>query len=277
MIKIMVTVRNRFEITKKCLEALHKHTTLPHQIYVYDNLTDYRVKDHFDFFCELYEKNIITQFTVNTKRSSFGAFSKAFSCNCFGKQHMMDPEANKCDYLVFIDNDMFVLPDWDKIISTAWQDVNKYKMDHIKVITQLPGGVKSRQEIPRLIAGHKAMKGILGGSGFWSVRPNFFKEVGFLDLKLLIGLNKKHDQMYWVLLSRASNKNPYILALDQIFVMNCGGSLSGSICNVLTSKKNDPNLKDLLKREENDENIASYSFDDFMKFLLSKKEGFKQW
>ena len=56
MVKIFMSVRNRLGITKKCIEALKKHSKLPHQIYVYDNETNYRLRDHFDYFADLYER-----------------------------------------------------------------------------------------------------------------------------------------------------------------------------------------------------------------------------
>ena len=50
MIKIFISVRNRLAITKKCIYALKEHSTIKHQIYVYDNETNYRLKEHFDYF-----------------------------------------------------------------------------------------------------------------------------------------------------------------------------------------------------------------------------------
>jgi len=49
MIKICLTVRNRLALTKKCLLSLKKHSVVPHQIYVYDNLTNYKLDEHFEF------------------------------------------------------------------------------------------------------------------------------------------------------------------------------------------------------------------------------------
>jgi hypothetical protein len=281
MIKIMVTVRNRLEITKKCIEALIRHTKIPHQIYIYDNLTDYRIEDHWNFFCNLYKEGKISQFTCNTNASSFNAFSKVVACNDFGKHHQMDPNRNKCDFLLFMDNDMFVLPNWDITLRQAWQDVKKLKLNNVRVISQLPGGIKYRKDIPHKIAGHKAQLGMLGGSGFWCVKPNFFEEVGFLDISLLVGHNKKHDQTYWHKMGKLNKGKPYILGLDSIVVLNCGGAIAGSICNLLTRHKKDPNLNKIIvdRDKEKDEQLSSESFEDFYKRISTpeKMRGLKQW
>jgi len=277
MIKIMVTIRNRFEISKKCIEALLRHTNGPRQIYVYDNLTSYRIKDHWDYFQNLYENNKITQYTCNTKESTFNAFSKAVACNTFGQLHSMDPNKDKIEFLVFMDNDMFVLPDWDDLIRKAWKDVERLKLKNIKIVTQSPGGIKNRKDLPAKIAGHTASIGILGGSGFWTVKNNFFDDVGYLSIPPLVGHDKKHDQMYWSLLSKVSNKSPYIIGLQTVFVLNCGGRVSGSICNVLTRYRNDPQLKTLIENREVDEKIGKQSFEEFYREIMKLKGGLRCW
>ena len=54
MIKIFLTVRNRLAITKKCIQAIHKHSTMPYQLYVYNNQTNYKLDEHFEYFYELF-------------------------------------------------------------------------------------------------------------------------------------------------------------------------------------------------------------------------------
>ena len=97
-----MTCRNRLAVTCKAITALKKHSVLPHQLFVYDNLTSYKVPEHFLYWAMLYEKGLITQVTFNTKESTFGAFSKATACNMFGLQHESDPQKDKYDFLVFI-------------------------------------------------------------------------------------------------------------------------------------------------------------------------------
>lgn len=279
MIKIFVTIRNRLEITKKCMEALIRRTTTPHQIYVYDNLTDYRIKDHWDYFCKLYEEGKITQYTCNTQASTFNAFSKAIACNTFGQLHNMDPNWNKYEYLVLMDNDIFVMPKWDLVFKRAWDDVTRLKLTHFKVITQSPGGIKGRKPIQQKIAGLTAFAGFLGGSGFWTVRPNFFREVGFLDVPPLVGLNKKHDQSYWVKMKKITKTQPYILGLETISVLNCGGAISGSMCNILTRHKKASNLKEIVRKsnEEQDKKLMNMNFEEFHKMVWARRSGLRCW
>jgi hypothetical protein len=98
MIKICITVRNRLAITKKCLEAIKRHSILSHQIYVYDNNTDYLLNEHFKYFQKLYKKREISQITFTTIESTFNAFSKAVAFNIFGKQLLIKIHMIFCFY-----------------------------------------------------------------------------------------------------------------------------------------------------------------------------------
>jgi len=275
MIKIFLSVRNRLAITKKCIEAIVLHSEVPHRIYVYDNDTNYKLKEHFDFFYKLIENKIISQISFTTKQSTFNAFSKASSCNFFGHQHEEDPKKDKYDFLMFLDNDIIVTPGWDTKLNTAWKFVNRGKLDHIKVIGQLPGGIKNIKEkfqIEKMIA--KA--GSLGGSGLWSVRPNFFRDVGFLDLKELVGLDKRHDQLYWRALSSASNGRPYIMGLSEKLGIHCG-RYAGSVCNRLTRNKSNPRREELIKFENAEKEIDSQDFKSFYMKIVNNKKLLNDW
>ena len=146
MIKIFLTVRNRFGITVKCLESIRRHTVNPYQIYLYNNQTNYKIEEHFKYLCKLYSKGLITQITFNTDDSTFNAFSKASACNMFGLQHEQDPHKNEYDFLLMLDNDIILTPGWDTHLKTAWKYVEKNKLKHVKVVGQLPGGIKSKKE-----------------------------------------------------------------------------------------------------------------------------------
>ena len=269
MIKIFLSVRNRFAMTVKCLEAIKRHTTTPYQIYVYNNQTNYLLDEHFKYFYKLFSKGLITQLTFNTDTSTFNAFSKATTCNMFGLQHEQDPKKDKCSFLLIMDNDIILTPGWDKYLEKGWAYVRKNKLDYIKVIGQLPGGIKHRKEEHVISKELIGKAGMLGGSGLWSVRPNFFTDVGMLPLNKLVGQNKKHDQLYWQLLAKASGGKPYIMGLNKKLGIHCG-RLAGSICNVLNRQK----TKDLNKIcfKGGDNNIRSMNFDEFYnKIQLDKK------
>jgi hypothetical protein len=182
MYKIFLSVRNRLAITTKCVTAITRHSRLPFSLYIYDSESSTNIPERFMYYSILYQKGIVTQVTINTTESSFRAFSKVAACNDFGMHHQMDPNKNNYDFLVFLDNDIIVMPGWDEVFKNAWSDVRKLGLTNIKVIGQIPGGIKARKEIPQKIAGFKASTGRFGGSALWAVQTNFFKEVGFLDI-----------------------------------------------------------------------------------------------
>ena len=275
MYKLFSTVRNRLSITTKCLTSIKKHSSIPHQIYIFDNLTNYKIREHFLYFSMLYENNLIDQVCFTSKKSTFGAFSKAVTFNMFGKQHEMDPNKNKFNFLVFLDNDMLVTPDWDKVLINIMNDLNKKKLDNIKIITKRPGGAKIVNKKPINLGGKDCYEAILGGSGFWVTKNNFFSDVGFLDLKNLVGYNKKHDQFYWELIERKNMGKPYTMVVEYPFCYHTG-KFSNSICNILTNKKRDPQLLEKIKFEESEEIIDKMSFDEFYNLVINDPET-KKW
>ena len=279
MIKIFLTVRNRLAITKKCIEAIERHTELPYHLYVYNNQTNYRVEEHWKYFNKLYEQGRISQVTFNTNESTFHAFSKASAWNMFGMQHEMDPKRKSFNFLLCIDNDVLVLKKWDLRLKTAWDYINKHKLKNIKIVGSLPGGIKNRvksiQIVPDKLMGRL---GRLGGSGFWSVRPNYFSDVGFLPIKQLVGHAKKHDQLTWQLCQRSTGGKPYILGLKPKLAIHVGRRC-GSVCNRLTRAGNAPEKKklELIKFEENEDKIDSVSFDEFFNACISDDRIVREW
>jgi hypothetical protein len=276
MIKLMVTCRNRLAITKKCIEAIKKHTTMPHQIYVYDNLTNYLLDDHFEYFRDLYKKGVISQITFTSKESTFDAFSKCVASNLFGEQHEMDPEKDKTDFLLFLDNDVILLPKWDLKVKAAWDYINKRRLDHIFVVGQLPGGIKSIQNVYNITDKIIGKEGCFGGSGLWAVKNNFFSKVGLLDLNELVGKSKQHDQKYWRKLVNASSNKPYIIGLNHKLGIHCG-MLCGSTCNQLTKNATNPKKEELIKFEEAEKAIDSLDFDTFLTQIIKDERLAKDW
>lgn len=276
MVKIFISVRNRLAITKKCIEALILHSKIPHRIFVYDNATNHRLKDHFDFFHELYERGFISQITFTTEESTFRAFSKASTSNFFGLQHEQDPKKNKYTFLMILDNDIIVTPGWDTHLKEAWEYVKSKNLNHIKVIGQLPGGIKSKVEKHRINENMVGAVGTLGGSGLWSVRPNFFQVVGYLNLSSLVGQDKKHDQQYWKLLQASSPGKPYIMGINKKLGIHCGRR-AGSVCNRLTRNKHKKERLDLIKFEEAEKNIDSVDFKTFYASIINDRALITNW
>lgn len=276
MIKIFMTVRNRLAITKKAIHALKVHSKIPHSIYVYDNATNHLLENHFGYFCKMYKIGHIDQICFTSEKSTFNAFSKASTCNFFGQQHEQDPKKNKYEFLVMLDNDIIVTPDWDLKLREAWKYVLKNKMNNIKVIGQRPGGIKMVTPTKHKISdGIIGREGKLGGSGLWSVRSNFFSDVGFLDLARLVNHDKKHDQLYWLQMDRATNGKPYIMGLNQKLGIHCGKQ-AGSVCNVLTRNKG-KDKRNKIKFENAEERIANVTFDEFYKLIENNKALIGDW
>lgn len=276
MIKIFLTVRNRLGITQKCLESIFRHTESPYQIYVYNNQTNHLLPDHFKYMLKLFNKGLLTQVTFNTDNSTFNAFSKATACNMFGLQHEQDPNKNKYDFLLMLDNDIILTPNWDHYLLRAWKYVNKNKLHNIKVIGQLPGGIKKKDQEHKIVDDLIGKAGMLGGSGLWSVRPNFFTDVGYLPLQQLVGQNKRHDQLYWQLLQKSSKSRHYIMGLNKKLGIHCG-RMAGSVCNTLTRQKN---KKEALKKicfEESDEKIRGMEFKEFFKLISNDQALIRDW
>jgi len=276
MIKIFLTVRNRLEITKKCIHALKTHSKIPHSIYVYDNASNYLVENHFAYFCKMYTEGHIDQICFTTEKSTFNAFSKASTCNFFGQQHELDPKKNKYEFVVMLDNDIIVTPGWDIKLRDAWSYVYKNKMTDIKVIGQLPGGIKSKSKPIKINNTMNVCTGKLGGSGLWSVRSNFFTDVGFLDLSKLVGHDKKHDQLYWCLMERATNGKPYIMGVNQKLGIHCGKQV-GSVCNVLTRSGRGEDRKEKIKFKHVEERLSKLKFEEFYKQIENDKKLIGDW
>ncbi len=271
MIKICITVRNRLAITKKCLEAIKRHSILPHQIYVYNNNTNYLLDNHFKYFQRLYKKREISQITFTTIESTFNAFSKAVAFNMFGKQHEEDPQKDSYNFLLLLDNDVIVTPGYDQKLMAVWKFINKNKMDNVKIVGQKPGGIKSMQKIDYNIGKMVGRVGKLGGSGLWSMRSSFFRDIGFLDLRQLVGHNKKHDQLYWHKCEKSTNGKPYIFALQEKLGIHCG-KVAGSVCNKLTS-----NRKADINFEAAEKEIDSMDFDVFYKKIMNDISLVRDW
>lgn len=279
MIKIFLTVRNRLAITKKCIEAIERHTTLPYQLYVYNNQTNHRVKEHWNYFMGLYNEGRIAQVTFNTDESTFNAFSKATSWNAFGLQHEMDPQREKFDFLTCIDNDVLVLKKWDLRVKATWDFIKKTKRKNIKIVGSLPGGIKNRVETIHVVQDKLwGRLGRLGGSGFWNVRPNYFTDVGFLPIPPLVGHAKKHDQLTWTMCSRVTKGDAYILGMKPKLAIHVG-RFCGSVCNRLTRGANLPKKQKLdnIKFDEQEKKIDAQTFDEFFDSCMKNERLLREW
>ena len=269
MYKIFLTVRDRLNLTKMCIEAIEKHSKRNYQLYIYDNLTSYKTQEHFLYYSMLYEQKRITQVCFTTKESTFDSFSKSSTCNFFGQQHEQDPNKDNYEFLVLLDNDVIVSPGWDETLFNAWKTVIKSNKNKIKVITYLNKSIKKQKEFPD-IDGRKCAVGRFSGSALWCVKTDFFSDVGFLDLSSMIGMNKKHDQRYWPRLKEKSGTDEYILGVEGIAYHYYK---VGSMCNLLTKYKiDDPDYNNkLMEIQTTDDTLADTKFNNFYNKNNNKK------
>jgi len=260
MYKIFLTVRNRLSSTKKCIEAIKRHSKLEYQLYVYDNITNYRIDEHFEYFSKLYKDGDITQITFNTKQSTFGAFSKAVACNMFGLQHQQDPNKYKCDFLVILDNDTCVCENWDDTLLMGWKEIKRRDLNNIKIITNYSSGLIAPRKLNFKINDYEVYVGRYSGSSLWCIRENFFEDIGFLNLERLVNINKKHDQYYWNKLRSSTGCDEYIAGLKTRLSIDFS-SMSGSVCSTLSSDLD--NKEDIIKFERGEEIIDDMNFEEF--------------
>jgi hypothetical protein len=275
--KIMLTVRNRLSITQKCIQSIEKNAVENYQIFVYENLSNYKIEEHFEYFGKLYKEGRISQVTFNTKESTFNAFSKAVSSNMFGLQHESDPDKDKVDTLLILDNDVIIIhKKFDKLLRRCWKDIKRKKMKNIKIIGQRPGGIKHTQPVEGGIAGVSCIQGRLGGSGLWCLKPDFYNDIGYLSLKSLVGKNKMHDQLTWSACEKATKGQPYIIGLTgKKIAVHCGKT-AGSICNNLTKIKN-KSVMEKIKFKEADKEIEEMSYDEFLAKIKNDKYLMNDW
>lgn len=276
MFKVCLTIRNRLSITKHCISALEKHSRLPHEIYIYDSRTNYKINEHISYLGNLYKDGIIKQFTFLSEESTFNCFDKAVANNLFFLQHNQDPNKDKYDFLLLLDNDIIVTPKYDLVLKQAWDYIKKNNLKDLKVLGQSPGGIKNKTKVGTLKSGIQLRQGTLGGSGLWSMKSNFYREVGLLDLTKLVGKSKCHDQHYWEKLTKLTNGKPYIGALDIKLGIHCG-LLCGSVANVLTQIKDKKQALEKIKFKESEEKIDKMNFDDFYIMIKNDKYLLNDW
>jgi len=285
IIRVMISTRERLEYTIKCIQALERFTKNDLEIFLFDDRSKENLAERFQYYKYLVENNKIAHLEIlpSDSKISFNTFGKAVSWNIFGYiSSFMFPE-QYFDWILLIDNDIIVRKEgWDTKLIETWRRINQYKeLKTIQVVTQAPGGIMGEKLEFDLEDGYKIRVGSAGGSGFWFLKKDYFKNMGLLPLKFLIGKSKGHDQLSWQLHQLRTNSRRYVAGLWDKLALHIGHNRS--ICNYLTwgrEKKTAPGdkiradrIKEAIEKEEN--KLKQISLDEVIK-KYDKRE-YQRW
>lgn len=292
MIRIMMSCRERPAYTEKCIEALEKYTESEYELFLFDDRSENK-KTH-ELYIRLAEEtrekdprhNRIDLLGIIPPKSqvNHGTFGKAWwwvifaYMSTYGHGNRFDDSRRRFDFMVLMDNDIFVKREgWDRFLMMGWDLINYRtkvgddRFKNIKILTQAPGGIMSPRgpgqkkfdlfvpESGRYFGQKKEIKiriGPCGGSGFWMIKPTYFNEVGTLPLESILGQNKKHDQLSWAIHQQTTKSLMYAGGLwtqtigpkedNGVLALHVGHE--HSICNYLTYGHNQ--IRKRIDREE---------------------------
>jgi len=269
------------EYTKKCLEALEKFTKSDWEVFLFDDRSSKKLEERYSEYGKLvqrYRERIahIEIFPPYT-RATHNTFGKAVAWTHFGYMSTYGSMGNRFseekqyfDYLVLIDNDILVRKEgWDLQLIETWKLIDQHKdyQNTVLLTTQAPGGIMSPfgqggEKVDIEIEGKKIRIGPCGGSGFWMVKPDYFKRVGLLPLKYLEGKDKGHDILSWQIHQKMTNSLYTAVGLWDQLSLHIGHNRS--ICNYLTYGKD--------KRKAPGDSVRA---DKIMKLIREEEENFK--
>ena len=273
---VCLPTRDRFIMTQKTIDSLYtfsKHFEKIN-IYIFDNLSYYN-EERILLFYKMLNEGRIKHYSYDTPTSLTNCFGKSVSferwlhmmINDLNIKQLMKQETDH--YYLLIDNDMLVGPNWDEYFLSAsryLEQTDKEKLVYFFI--QYPGGVPkihrdkifTRYILSNEFSHEKSFElntyGSGGGSGFWFMNKKQLLMMNSLWTHKVIsnsyGHYKRHDTSTWFAIKQKHGAIKYNAAIkaDQPLVLHLGGVI-GSICNVLTSKKDYNELsKDMKIREE---------------------------
>ena len=263
MIKVFLSVRNRLGLTKQCLEALRRYTKAPLEIYVFDNLTEPRLlAEHAAFFADKILRGEIAQYVINTAASTHGSFSLCAAATQFADQYARDARGT-CKMILQLDNDVIVEGGWDSSVRLIWDAVKKAGIDTVQYVSPFVWGSHKTDvmvgEVPVCV-------GLMGGSAFMAMQPDFYSTIGMPEPRLLRGKCKGYDRwLGWHI--EAKIPESYAATADLPLATHCG-PLVASICNRLHNGEEaySPEI------EEHDRAIGEMSFEDFREMVAGSRE-----
>lgn len=238
MIRIMITSRERIWYTLKCIEAIEKFTESDWEIFLWDDRSQENLEERYKIYSQLVKDNRIAFLGIlpPKTRISHNTFGKAVMWNVFGfistylpNMNGWTPDMRYFDYLVLIDNDIFVCKEgWDKYLIETWERIKRHEQlsKTVRVVTIAPGGImrpKMDYDLSKNYGIHGYPKeetekpgtwlvrvGTCGGSGLWMLNFDYFTKVGMLPVHYIKGENKKHDQLSWQILRHMTQSDRYV-------------------------------------------------------------------
>lgn len=135
--KIFVTVRDRIESTKICIDSLIATTLNKADIYIYDNKSEKDLDSLMKYYAILLDSGLVASVTMNRNNLSQVYWSKAYAWS----QFLDEASKDECDYVVMVDNDVRFHPDWlESSKHVLHHPISKEK--NIKVISPWNGPPK---------------------------------------------------------------------------------------------------------------------------------------
>lgn len=259
----LITSRDRTRSTEHCIRSLKDTCEVfeEFEISLMDNLTG-RYKSRQEMIDRLFLDEYITYYSQDTKTSTQNCFPKPYlherwrlmvnqTINIRKAEGVFDPDR---EFFVLIDNDMLFGDGWDKYFISAFTQVKPIHKD-IQFAVKSPGGVVSRArelgstfKIPNLFSQDEGfdvnVASFGGGSGFWFMNYETFNNINWEPqefVNIFKNHYKKHDTTMWAKLIHRYKGNPYVLGVippdpENPLVLHLGG-VTGSLCNVLVSKR----------------------------------------
>lgn len=200
-LSIVIPVHNNWNYTEKCIEELYKNSTSAFEVIVVDNKSSDETPLRISSFVENNQVKYI--------RNEFEA--------SYAKANNQGAKKASGEYLVFLNNDVFVWKDWDKHIIEAFENDGKiavqgarllYPQGFIQhagiVFRQLPNNLKLHYHIylgkpwnSSCVSKSREFQCVTGA--LLAIRRNVFEQIGGFDENYVFG----HEDLDLCIAARA--------------------------------------------------------------------------
>jgi len=188
---VFLTVHNRFNCTKECVEAIHNTSGNNVKIFLFENHSDVDKPKLLKAYFDWVNTGVISSLLINTK-SSIGStkWSKSLAFHQMMKMVELLPSKDKPDYLLMLDNDKIVKDGWLESC-LAIIESKEAKQNNINVVScwhHMGLGFKVHKII-KIKSLDVDILGKLGGA-FWFARYDYWIKLGLPPLDF-------HDDSYF--------------------------------------------------------------------------------